>query len=83
MSRACNHAVAYVYQYIDEEMTWSRRLRIRWHLNRCGGCADAFTFEQRVKRMIKDRCQDDPPEELFDRLRTLIREEAAGDPGAP
>jgi mycothiol system anti-sigma-R factor len=80
MSRACEHAVEYVYQYIDHEMTWSQRVRIRFHLRRCGGCMEAFTFEERVKQMVRNRCQDEAPQELFERLRTLIREQTAGDP---
>ena len=42
----CEHAVEYVYQYIDEELTYTRRTRISMHLRRCGHCCDAFDFER-------------------------------------
>ncbi len=82
MSSGCNHAIEYVYEYIDHELTWSRRVRVRWHLRRCPGCGDAFGFEERLKVLISERCCDEPPAELYDRLRALIREEAARSDGA-
>lgn len=78
MSKACDHAIAYVYQYLDEELTPVRAARIKWHLRNCDECCGAFDFESRLKTMIRDRGRDDPPPELFDRLRTLIREEDDG-----
>ena len=76
MNAGCDHAVDYLYQYIDEELTWSHRVRIRWHLRRCGKCLDAFGFETRLKARIRDGGRDEPPPELYDRLRALIQEEA-------
>ncbi len=81
MSTGCDHAVEYIYHYLDQELTWSRRIRIRWHLRRCNQCCDAFDFETRLKTVIRERGRDQPPPELFDRLRTLIQEEAAQDDG--
>ena len=78
MSRACEHAIAYIYQYLDEELTATRRARIRWHLRKCDLCSPAFDFEKRLKSMIREKGREEPPQELFDRLRTLIREEDAG-----
>ena len=78
MSRGCNHAVEYVYHYLDEELTWSRKVRISWHLRRCDPCDGAFDFEVRLKEMIRDKGRDEPPPELFDRLRALIQEDGTG-----
>jgi mycothiol system anti-sigma-R factor len=78
MKAECDHAVDYLYQYMDQELTWSRRLRIRWHLQRCGNCVDAYEFESRLKARIKECGNDQPPQELFDRIRALIEQEAAG-----
>ncbi|MBA2336566.1 MAG: zf-HC2 domain-containing protein [Acidimicrobiia bacterium] len=79
MSQGCGHAVDYLYHYIDDELTWSRRIRIRWHLRRCPNCTGAFGFESRLKSLIQQCPGDEPPPELYDRLRALIREEAARD----
>ena len=77
-NKACQHAMAYVYQYLDRELTMSRRARIRWHLRKCGACSPAFDFEGKLKNMIREHSHDEPPPELFDRLRTLIRDEEQG-----
>ena len=82
MSSGCGHAVEYLYQYLDRELTWSREVRIRWHLRRCTSCWRAFDFESRLKTMIRERGREEPPPELFERLRALIHEEAARDDGS-
>ena len=79
MSTGCEHAVEYVYHYLDQELTWARRTRIRWHLRRCNDCCGAFDFEARLKTVIQERGRDEPPPELFDRLRALIQEETGQD----
>jgi len=76
MSTQCDHAVDYLYQYIDEELTWARRLRIRRHLKRCTHCLGAYDFESRLKDRIRQAGRDEPPQELFDRIRALIDQEA-------
>ena len=82
MSRSCDHAIEYVYHYIDKELTWARRTRIRWHLRKCLKCDGAFTFEERIKTVIRRRAQEEPPPELIERLQALIREEGPGSPPA-
>ena len=71
----CDHAIEYVYQYLDEELTSYRRSRIKMHLRRCDACFSAFEFEDRLKHVIKERGRSEPPSELFDTLRALIEEE--------
>jgi|AMFO01.1.fsa_nt_gi Predicted integral membrane protein len=77
MSGGCEHAIEYVYQYLDEELTWWHRTRIKWHLRRCGSCYDAFEFESDLKSVIRERGRSEPPPELFEALRALIEEERA------
>lgn len=76
MSSGCDHAIEYVYNYLDEELTWAHRMRIRWHLRRCEHCCGAFEFETKLKAVIRERGCDQPPPELFDRLHALIQQEA-------
>ena len=47
-------------------------------MRRCGPCVDAFDFESRLKERMKECGRDEPPQELFDRIRALIEQEAAG-----
>jgi hypothetical protein len=39
---------------------------------------DAYQFESRFKARIKECGRDEPPQELFDRIRALIEREATG-----
>jgi anti-sigma factor RsiW len=79
---ACDRAIDYIYQYIDDELTVTRQSRIQWHLKRCGSCMDAFTFETQLKERIATGGRTQPSEELFDTLRALIQQERQDqDPG--
>jgi mycothiol system anti-sigma-R factor len=71
----CDHAAEYVYQYLDEEISFFEKSRIRMHLRHCSNCTDAFEFEYKLKGVIRDRGRSDPPPELFDTLRALIEQE--------
>jgi len=71
----CENAVEYVYQYIDDEMTYTRKARIKWHLKRCGHCMSAYDFEESLKTRIAESGRSEPPPELFDTLRALIQQE--------
>ncbi len=71
----CEYAIEYVYQYLDEEISFFRKSRIRMHLRHCSNCMDAFQFEDKLNGVIHERGRSDPPPELFDTLRALIEEE--------
>lgn len=71
----CEHAVEYAYQYLDAELTMTRRARIAIHLKRCTMCGDAYEFERRLKARIAASGKSEPPAELFDHLRALIEHE--------
>lgn len=73
----CQSAVEYVYQYIDDELTFARRVMIRWHLRRCGHCVDAFTFESDLKARVAEAGRAAPSEQFLTTLRTLIADERA------
>ena len=69
----CEHAVEYVYQYIDDELTTTQRTRITMHLKRCANCTDAFEFERSLKARIAIGGKSEPPRELFDHIRALLQ----------
>ena len=75
MKTGCEHAIEYVYQYLDEEISFFERSRVTVHLKRCGSCTDAYQFERRLKVLIRQRGRTEPPPELFDALRALIERE--------
>jgi anti-sigma factor (TIGR02949 family) len=80
---SCDHAVEYLYQYIDEELTYFQASRIRLHLRRCPPCLDAYDFEARLKQVIRERGRTEPRPELFEAIRALIRQERAASGGEP
>ncbi len=74
MAHNCNQSIEQMYLFLDGEITWYRRVRIRRHLRRCGGCTDAFSFEDRVKTVLRTKCRDEVPPELIERIRTFLHE---------
>ncbi len=72
---ACDRAIEYIYQYIDDELTLSHKTRIHWHLKRCASCMDAFTFEAQLKERIASGGRTEPSEELFESIRALLQRE--------
>ncbi len=82
MSHTCDEAIEQIYFYLDGEMTWYKRTRVRRHLRRCGDCASAFDFETRFKEVVRNKGMEHPPPELIDRLRTFLREHRTDEPGA-
>ncbi len=74
MSRACDDAMAKIYPYLDDEMTWYRRTRIRYHLRRCPPCVSRFGFETRLRRVVRERAQEEPPPDMIMRLQAFLRE---------
>ncbi len=74
----CDQAIAKVYDYLDDEMTWYRKVRIRYHLRRCPPCEVAFVFETRLREVVRERSQDECPAELLEKLHRMLREAGAG-----
>jgi len=77
MTNACEHAVEYIYQYLDDEITFVHRSRIRWHLRNCNACCGAYEFETKLKAVVRERGRSEPSPELLTTLRALIEEERA------
>jgi len=75
MISGCEHALEYVYSYLDEEISFFQQSRVSRHLKQCGSCTDAYEFERRLKLVIRERGRSEPPPELFDTLRALIQQE--------
>ena len=73
--KSCDDAISTIYPYLDGEMTVMRRMFVRLHLRRCSGCVGAFAFEQRLKMVIRERCQEEVPKEMIESLRSIIETE--------
>ncbi|MGA7270336.1 MAG: mycothiol system anti-sigma-R factor [Acidimicrobiia bacterium] len=75
MSDYCEEALAEVYLYLDRELTWWRRRRIRRHLAMCQWCERGYEFERRLRVVVRSRLSEEVPPEFIDRLRAALRSE--------
>ena len=57
-----------VYEYLDGELTMWRRRAITRHLDECPPCADGFTFELEIRRVVVSKCHEEVPAELRSRI---------------
>lgn len=77
----CDEAIAQVYFYLDGEIGWMRRTRVKRHLRKCHQCLGAYSFESRLKTVIRERVKEEPHPEVMDRLRAFLRENGPGSIG--
>jgi anti-sigma factor (TIGR02949 family) len=75
---SCEDAVAHVYPFLDGEIGWYKKTRIRRHLKKCRPCTGAFNFEGRLKSIVRERVREEPQPEMLDRLRTFLKENEPG-----
>lgn len=76
--KSCDDAIANVYLYLDGEIGVIHRAKIAWHLRHCQGCFDAYQFETHLKSVIRDRVQEEPKQEVIDRLKVFLEENEPG-----
>lgn len=76
MGDDCGKAIERLYTFLDGELTESRRVEIRQHLDDCSPCLSAYDFEAELRVMISVRCRDEVPEYLRIRVAAAIEEEA-------
>ncbi|MGH8873650.1 MAG: zf-HC2 domain-containing protein [Acidimicrobiia bacterium] len=75
MGSRCDEALTRLYPYLDRELTWYRRLRVRFHLRRCPPCGNVYAFEDRLRTVIRQKCREEIPPEVIERLRQVVREQ--------
>lgn len=75
MSEYCDQALTEIYLYLDRELTWWRRRRIRRHLAECPPCFGGFSFEQRLKVVVRQRLAEEVPADFVARLNEALRNE--------
>ncbi len=75
MSEFCDQALAEIYLYLDRELTWWRRRRIRRHLAECPPCMNGYSFERRLKLVVRQRLAEEVPPEFIARLNAALRNE--------
>lgn len=71
----CNETLRELYQYLDGELTEANRDHIREHLDDCSPCLAAFDFQAELRMVVKNRCVDQVPASLRERIARAIEEE--------
>jgi mycothiol system anti-sigma-R factor len=77
----CDEALAELYTYLDGELTEERRVRIQTHLDDCSPCLEVYDFEAELRIVIRQKCRDEVPGSLRERVAREIG--WLGDGGAP
>lgn len=78
MGKYCDDAFHEVYSYLDRETSWFRSWRLRRHLRTCDGCEQAYSFEERLRLVVRNRLREEIPPEFLARLRQAIDNERSG-----
>lgn len=70
--RACVDAASRVYPYLDGELGWMARVKVRWHLRSCTRCESAFIFQEYINARVHSGLGEECPDEVVDRLRGFL-----------
>jgi anti-sigma factor (TIGR02949 family) len=69
----CDEALANLYTFIDGELDDELIAeRVRMHLDDCPPCGSAFSFEERLRVVVRTKLKEDIPPEMVDRLRDFL-----------
>lgn len=74
----CSESLHELYTFLDGELTIERRTAIRTHLDGCSPCGERYDFEAELRIVIQQRCREQVPDALKQRVLDALR---AVDPG--
>jgi anti-sigma factor (TIGR02949 family) len=69
----CNEAIHTLYEFLDGELTSERRADIQKHLEACLPCFQAYDFEAELRLVIGQRCREQAPLGLQERVADALR----------
>lgn len=75
----CAEAERRLLRYLDRELTLREEQEVRMHLDLCENCRTRYRFEERLKRLVRQRgAEPAAPAGLRDRIRQRVRELGSG-----
>jgi len=77
----CEETLHELYAFLDDELGPEARKAIEAHLNSCTDCFQAYDFHAELQLVIKEKCQDEPPPALFEKIAQLFDADPGADPG--
>ncbi|MDQ1437339.1 MAG: hypothetical protein QOK43_968 [Acidimicrobiaceae bacterium] len=72
----CDDAVHRLYHFLDGELDDRKRADIKRHLDECNPCLEAFDFEAELRVVIAQRCREQVPDRLRERIAQAIQHES-------
>lgn len=72
----CREVLAVLYEFVDGELTTDLRERIKQHLEACQPCFEAFDFEAELRVVISQRCREQVPKSLRERIARALADES-------
>ncbi|MCL4313196.1 MAG: mycothiol system anti-sigma-R factor [Actinobacteria bacterium] len=72
----CDDAIHRLYYFMDGALTEDKRVQIKKHLDACPPCLRVYDFEEELRQVIANHCQETVPEGLRERVAAAIEEEA-------
>jgi mycothiol system anti-sigma-R factor len=71
----CLEAVHKLYHFLDGELTDEKRKQIQEHLDNCSPCGQAYDFEKELRKVISEKCREQVPESLKEKIAAAINHE--------
>lgn len=69
---SCEDVLENLFIYLDREVDEKMHADIEHHLQQCRECYSRADFERRLKQRIAETGEADAPEELQQRIKSLI-----------
>lgn len=76
----CEESLHELYRYLDGELTEDKRIAIQRHLDGCQPCAEPYDFEAELRKVIRQKCQEQVPETLMAKVRNALEDAAVNEP---
>jgi mycothiol system anti-sigma-R factor len=74
----CDEALHEIYHLLSGEIDDAKRAKIAEHLDECSPCAEPYDFYAELRRCVQERCRDQAPSGLRDRIADAIQHEPHG-----
>ncbi len=72
----CEETLHELYAYLDGELGSVARHSVQEHLDSCLDCLQAFDFHAELRMVIAQKCRDDVPPGLLDRVKSCFGPDA-------
>lgn len=70
----CNDTLREMYAFLDGEVSPHLKRQIEVHLADCTDCLGAFEFHLELKQVIVEKCRDEVPPGLAERIAACFGE---------